>query len=364
MPFSPIDCRTLARCAGSWLRNEGPEGDVVVSCRVRFARNVQGHAFVTRIEAEDAERLSQELRTALLDARLDGETRWVAMEEAPPVLRLLLLERNLISRDLLPRDAGSTAPGRAVAFGESETVSVMVNEEDHVRLQAMAAGFDLDLAWQRAENLDRYLEERVDYATSDRLGYLTGCPTNVGTGLRASVMLHLPALGLVRTELEKVFVSAQRTGLAVRGMHGEGSRAAGDLYQISNQITLGRTESDLIDDLRALVPEIVRFERRMRAALVNRLGTALEDRVAKSFGMLRTSRAMPTDDALGHISNVRLGVHTGLFDGTRLETLNELALHVQRGHIQVLTSAGEELEILDTSERDKRRASYLRQRLS
>lgn len=349
---------------GSWLRSEGPESDVVVSCRVRLARNVKGIPFMSRIEDERAEELCGQLRTALLDARIDGETRWVPMSEAPPVLRLLLLERNLISRDLLPRDENSTAPGRAVAFGESETVSVMVNEEDHVRLQAMAAGFDLDLAWQRAEILDRYLEERVEFATSPQLGYLTGCPTNVGTGLRASVMLHLPALGMVRQELEKVFSAAQRTGLAVRGMHGEGSRAAGDLYQISNQVTLGRSEEELVDDLRALVPEIVKFERRMRSTLIERMEAAVRDRIAQSFGMLKTSRAMPTETALAHLSNIRLGVQSGLFEGARLDLLNELGLHVQRGHIQVLTAPGEEGDLLDTSERDKRRASYLRQRLA
>ena len=364
MAYSPIDCRALARHVGSWLRSEGPEADVVVSCRVRLARNVKGVPFMSRIEDERAEELCGQLRTALLDARIDGETRWVPMSEAPPVLRLLLLERNLISRDLLPRDENSTAPGRAVAFGESETVSVMVNEEDHVRLQAMSAGFDLDLAWQRAEILDRYLEERVEFATSPQLGYLTGCPTNVGTGLRASVMLHLPALGMVRQELEKVFAAAQRTGLAVRGMHGEGSRAAGDLYQISNQVTLGRAEDELVDDLRALVPEIVKFERRMRSTLIERMEAAVRDRIAQSFGMLKTSRAMPTETALAHLSNIRLGVQSGLFEGTRLDLLNELGLHVQRGHIQVLTAPGEEGDLLDTSERDKRRASYLRQRLA
>ncbi len=364
MVYSPIDCKMLASHAGSWLRSEGPEGDVVVSCRVRLARNVDGLPFMTRIDDVRAEELAQTLMRALIDARLDGETRWVPMSEASPVLRLLLLERNLISRDLLPRDAQSTAPGRAVAFGASETVSVMVNEEDHVRLQAMAAGLDLDLAWQRAEILDRYLEDRVTFATSETLGYLTGCPTNVGTGLRASVMLHLPALGMVRSELEKVFAAAQRTGLAVRGMHGEGSRAAGDLYQISNQVTLGRSEHDLIDDLRALVPEIVQFERRMRETLVSEMHSALHDRIAQSFGTLRTSRAMPTEAALAHLSNVRLGLHTGLFGGAKLEVLNELALHVQRGHIQVLTAPEREGELLDTSERDKLRASYLRQRLA
>lgn len=362
--YSPIDCNALARQAGSWLSSEGPESDVVVSCRVRLARNVDGVPFMSQISAERAEELCGELRVALLDARLDGETRWVPMGEAPAVLRLLLLERNLVSRDLLPRDAQSTVPGRAVAFGESETVSVMVNEEDHVRLQAMAAGLDLDLAWQRAEILDRFLEERIKFATCEKLGYLTGCPTNVGTGLRASVMLHLPALGMVRAELEKVFAAAQRTGLAVRGMHGEGSRAAGDLYQISNQVTLGRSERNLIDDLRALVPEIVRFERRMRETLVREMRPALHDRISQSFGTLRTSRAMPTDAALAHLSNVRLGLHTGLFGGARLEVLNELGLHVQRGHIQVLTAPGDHGELLDTSERDKLRASYLRKRLA
>ena len=364
MAYSPIDCRTLARQTGTWLSSDGPDSDVVVSSRVRLARNVDGVPFMTRIDGERAEQLSHELRLALLDARIDGETRWVPMTDASPVLRLLLLERNLISRDLLPRDAQSTVPGRAVAFGESETVSVMVNEEDHVRLQAMASGLDLDLAWQRAEILDRYLEDRITFATSPRLGYLTGCPTNVGTGLRASVMLHLPALGMVRSELEKVFAAAQRTGLAVRGMHGEGSRAAGDLYQISNQVTLGRCERDLIDDLSALVPEIVRFERRMRESLVGEMKSSLVDRIAQSFGTLRTSRAMPTDAALAHLSNVRLGLHTGLFGGARMEMLNELALHVQRGHIQVLMTPGEEDELLDTSERDKLRASYLRKRLA
>lgn len=364
LTYAPLDCRSLARRAGSWLRAPGPEGDVVVSCRVRLARNVSGVPFVPRLPDGRAEELCAELRRVLLDARFDGETRWVPMGEASPVLRLLLLERNLISRDLLPRDADSTAPGRAVAFGESETVSVMVNEEDHLRIQAMASGFDLELARQRAEAQDRYLEERVQFAVSTTLGYLTGCPTNVGTGLRASVMLHLPALGMVRAELEKVFAAAQRTGLAVRGMHGEGSRAAGDLYQISNQITLGRTERDLIDDLRALVPEIVRFERRMRETLLERKRAGLEDRVAQSFGTLRTSRAMPTEAALAHISNIRLGVQLGLFDGTRIETLSELALHVQRGHIQVLTSPGAEGDLLDTSERDKLRASFLRKRLA
>lgn len=365
MAYSPIDARSLASRVGSWLASGGPDSDVVISCRVRLARNVEGEPFMARLDSERALELSDRLRVPLLDARIDGETLWVPMAEANPVLRLLLHERNLISRDLCPvEEQGHALPGRAVAFGQTETVSVMVNEEDHVRLQALAAGFDLDLAWKRAKVLDGYLEGRVSFAHTRELGYLTGCPTNVGTGLRASVMLHLPALGLVRSELEKVFNAAQRTGLAVRGMHGEGSRAAGDLYQISNQITLGRSESRLIDDLRALVPEIVAFERRVRTALLEEQRTPLADRVHRSLGLLQTARAMPTDGALAHLSNLRLGVHLKLFDGVSLDTLNELGIQVQKGHVQALTEASGEDDLLEVSERDKRRAGYLRQRLA
>ncbi|MEZ6017203.1 MAG: ATP--guanido phosphotransferase [Planctomycetota bacterium] len=354
----------MAAHLGAWLSSEGPESDVVVSCRVRLARNVDGVRFVPKLSAEEALKLAERLRPVLAEARLDGETRWVDVASASPLLRLLLLERNLASRDLVrPEVLDPLLPGRAVAFGASETVSVMINEEDHLRVQALAAGFDLDLAWDRARNLDRYIEDRVPFAVTPRLGYLTGCPTNVGTGLRASAMLHLPALGLVRRELEKVFAAAQRTGLAVRGMHGEGSRAAGDLYQISNQITLGRSEAQLIEDLRALVPLIVDFERKLRATLVEEMRAALTDRVTSSVAALRTARSMPTDDALAHLSNVRLGVQLGLTTAAPIGLLNVLGVQVQKGHLQVLTAKSGDVALLETSERDKLRAAYLRQRL-
>ncbi|TDJ76353.1 MAG: ATP--guanido phosphotransferase [Planctomycetota bacterium] len=365
MSYTPIDTRALAARVGSWLSPDGPDSDVVISCRVRLARNLEGYNFISRLTPDSAREVCEQLKQNLVEARIDGETWWVPMSEAGPVLRMLLRERNLISRDLAPMNGGKEgAPGRAVAFGESETVSVMVNEEDHLRLQAMAAGFDLGLAWQRAQVLDRYLETRVRFVYTDKLGYLTGCPTNVGTGLRASVMLHLPALGLVRTELEKVFTAAQRTGLAVRGMHGEGSRAAGDFYQISNQITLGRTEGQLIDDLQALVPVIVDFERNLRQALVEEQRAALQDRISHSYGVLRTARAMPTEPALAHLSNVRLGIHLGLFQETTIEVLNELGIQVQKAHIHALTKGDDQDELLDVTERDKLRAGLLRSRLS
>jgi protein arginine kinase len=201
MGHTPLEPRRFADRVGTWLQRQGPDGDVVVSCRVRLARNVAGYPFVLRLEPERAEELGARLRALLVSQRIDGETIWVSMRDATPVVRLLLRERHLVSRDLAPTDPRQAPrPGRGVAFGEAETVSVMVNEEDHLRLQGIAAGFAIDDAWERVRVLDRALEDLLEYACSDTLGYMTGCPTNVGTGLRASVMLHLPSLGFARAE--------------------------------------------------------------------------------------------------------------------------------------------------------------------
>ena len=360
-----IDAHKFATHVGSWLTNSAPESDVVLSCRVRLARNLAEYSFMPRLDAKAAEEICTRLRDVLVDARLDGETKFVPMSRASPLLRLMLRERHLISRDLAPSEDGQGAqPGRAVAFGASETVSVMINEEDHVRLQAIAGGFRLGEAWHRAQEVDRLLEGRVPFAFSPKLGYLTACPTNVGTGLRASVMMHLPGLSLVRSELEKVFAAAQKTGLVVRGMYGEGSRAAGDFYQISNQITLGRSEAQLVEDLGALVPCVLDFERKVRAALLREQRANLKDRVSRSLGLLRTARAMQTEAALAHLSNLRLGHYLDLYEGVPLAVLNELGVLVQKGHVQALNEEHASGTLLEASERDRLRASLLRRRLA
>ncbi|MFT5464339.1 MAG: protein arginine kinase, partial [Planctomycetota bacterium] len=333
----PIDPHRFAERAGAWLRQEGPDSDVVVSCRTRLARNLDGFPFVLKLETKAAVELGERVRQELVSHRLEGETVWVDMPSARPLVRLLLRERHLISRDLAPGDGmRAVRPGRAVAFGPDESVSVMVNEEDHLRLQSIAPGFDLLGAWDRVRSLDRALESSVGYAWNERLGYLTGCPTNVGTGLRASVMLHLPALGLVRSELEKVFSAAQRTGLAVRGMYGEGSRAAGDFYQISNQVTLGCTEEALIAGLQDLVPCVIAFERKVREVLLSEQRKTLEERVGRSLDTLQAARSLPTELALMHLSNLRLGSAIGLCARVSSAALNLLAVQIQKGHIQAL----------------------------
>ncbi len=363
MAPQPIELKSFAERANRWLDAGAQDSDVVISSRARLARNVQDSPFPSHWVPDQARRVSEELRMALFDVGLDDDTQWVSMAEAKPVLRLLLLERNLISRDLVnEKEHGAQLPGRGVAFSYSETLSAMVGEEDHLRLSALSPGFQVREALQKVRALDQALEQRVSFAWDERRGYLTACPTNVGTGLRASIMMHLPALSLVREELQKVFTAAQHTGLAVRGMQGEGSRAAGDFFQISNQVTLGRSEEQLIEDMQTLVPYIVGFERSVRQALLEEHRGPLHDRIAKSYATLRTTRSLPTGEALAHISAVRLGVNLGLLPEVSLSTVDRLWTHLQKGHLQALNDLGEG-ELLDASERDKLRASLVRSRL-
>lgn len=360
-----IDSTKFAERVAAWLVDHGPEGDVVVSSRVRLARNVADYPFVTKLAPERALELCERVREPLGALRISGPMHWVPIADAPPVLRLCLRERHLVSRDLAPSaDERAALPGRAVAFSDDETVSVMVNEEDHLRLQAMCAGFDLQSAFRRAQDVDRALEGGLVFAVSPTYGYLTCCPTNVGTGLRASVMLHLPALSLVRSELEKVFMAVQRTGLALRGLYGEGTKATGDFYQVSNQVTLGRDETQLAAELTDLVAAIVRFERRVREALLKEQRAALADRVARSLGMLRSARFMTTDNALSHLSNLRLGAYLGLWPNGSAALVNRLRVQIQRGHLQALHAREAPAELAEPSERDRLRAGLLRRELA
>jgi protein arginine kinase len=364
-PGKELDAVRFAERVAPWLIPQGPDADVVISCRVRLARNVQGYPFVSKLSAERAVELCERLKPDLARLAVDGDMLWVKIADAPLVVRLLLRERHLVSRDLAPSGEERPAlPGRAVAFSRGETLSVMVNEEDHLRIQSMASGFDLAQAFERAQACDRALEERVPFAYDSRYGYLTCCPTNVGTGLRASVMLHLPALGLVRSELEKVFAAAARTGLAIRGLYGEGSRAVGDFYQVSNQVTLGRAEGALVAELADLVPAIVRFERAVRKELVDTGKTAIVDRVNRSYGVLRSARAMPTDDALRHLSALRLGAALGIWSALPIQDLARIRVQIQKAHLQVLSQKQVSHELIDPTERDRLRAAFLRHALA
>lgn len=335
-----------------WLRGTGSESDIVISTRIRLARNLANFPFLHRATEGQRKEVERLLREKLKESILTKDLHYVRLSEMSSVDRLFLMERRLISRE----HAGGDGE-RGVAFGRSETISVMVNEEDHLRMQVIRSGFELRDAWRIIDEIDNALEERLHYAFSPRFGYLTACPTNVGTGMRASVMMHLPALGLTH-HLEKVFSAVGKLGLIVRGIYGEGTQALGDLFQISNQFTLGKSEVEILEVMESVVPRIAGYERMARKALITENKEQLEDRVWRSYGMLKVARMLSSEETMHLLSQVRMGVNLGLIKDISMETLNELFILTLPAHLQKME--GKDLE---ANERNVIRASYVRKRL-
>ncbi len=348
-----LDLSELTSRSGEWLSGGGREADVVVSCRVRLARNVAGFPFLSRADDEKRAQVEAHLRERLARTAIGKSTAYWSLEELGQVDRQLLVERHLISRD----HAFGRGP-RGVAFGPDERVSIMVNEEDHLRIQTLRAGLELEEAFELANRVDDELEREIDYAFSSQFGYLTACPTNVGTGLRVSVMLHLPALVITR-EIEKVFQAVSKINLAVRGLYGEGTQASGDFYQISNQVTLGKSEEEIIENLSSVIPQIVKYERKVRSTLLQMKRLVLEDKIWRAVGVLRFARSITSEETLELLSLVRLGVNLGLIKDIPIATVNELFVLSQPAHLQKTERAK-----LNSHERDAVRARYIRERLS
>ncbi len=322
-----------------WLRGEGLSCDVVLSSRVRLARNLAGLPFVAQATRTDRRHILDLCRARLVGAGLAKQLMWLNLHDAPPIDRAVLAERHLISKQLargvLPgRDAAPDEP-RGVAISiPDERLSVMVNEEDHLRLQTIRTGLDLRGCFEQIDAADDSIEAGLDYAFHPRFGYLTACPTNVGTGARFSVMLHLPALRMTG-EIDKVKNAAEDMSLAIRGSHGEGSQNTGDIFQISNQTTLGKSEDVLLAEMQdEIVPRVVEYERRARTMLLERRRTILEDKIHRALGVLRGARLMTVDEAMTLLSQVRLGVVLGLIEDLPQQTVNHLLLIVQPAHLQ------------------------------
>jgi protein arginine kinase len=343
---------SLKNTSGEWLRGTGPESDIVISSRIRLARNLAAFPFSNRANAHQKAEIESALRERISKLDHEPHLQYLNVPGLSQLDRQFLVERQLISRELAATDGP-----RGVAVADQETVSLMINEEDHLRMQVMRSGFALNEAWQDIDKLDDSLEQRVTYAFSEEFGYLTACPTNVGTGMRASVMLHLPALVLTK-QIEKVFRALQKINLAVRGLYGEGSRASGDFYQISNQVTLGKGETTILNEIREVIPEMIRYERQARNALVRETRQALQDRVSRAFGTLCNATMMTSEETMDLLSSVRLGINLGLLDDLTIPTVNELFIHTQPAHLQKLMGAP-----LDGEERNAARARYLRSRL-
>ncbi len=343
---------------GEWLTGAGPEADIVISTRVRLARNIVDFPFLTKAQPRQKTELERLLREKIATAGIaetptpGAEILYANLQETAALDRLCLVERHLISKDL-----ASGEGDRGVALGRRETVSIMVNEEDHLRIQVLRSGFQPDEAWAQISEIDDRLERLLNYAFSPQFGYLTACPTNCGTGLRVSVMLHLPALVMTK-QIEKVFQAVSKINLAVRGFYGEGTHASGDFYQISNQMTLGRGEADILKQLKDVVPQIIKYERSIRETLVAENKKTLEDRVWRAYGMLRSARTITSEETMDLLSAVRMGVNLGLIDNIKIDTVNQLFIQTQPAHLQKL-----EGRKLDSPERDIARATFIRGRL-
>jgi protein arginine kinase len=344
----------LTQQAGEWLRGSGPMSDIVISSRIRLARNLAGFPYLTRCTRHQRQAIEHKVRDTILGAQVAPKTLYLDLDAASDLDRQFLVERHLISR---PHAAAEGA--RGVAIGENETLSIMVNEEDHLRLQVLRSGLQLEEAWDEITRTDDLLEAKLDWAFHPRFGYLTACPTNVGTGIRVSVMLHLPALKLTG-EIEKVFRAAKDMRLAVRGLYGEGTEATGDFYQISNQTTLGKTEDDIISDFKNLViPKIIDYEQHARKTLANDRSVALDDKVCRALGTLRSARLIASEETLLLLSHIRMGINLGRIRDIDVKTINELFLLTQPAHLQKIQ--GKKME---GDARRAARADYIRHRLN
>jgi protein arginine kinase len=342
----------LAQGLGRWLDGSGPSSDIVLSTRVRLARNLKEVSFTHRAREEQMAMVYSSVVSAVRKTPALMTSTALQMRELTPLDRQFLVERHLISHDLA--DNGRL---RGLLLVPDESVSAMVNEEDHLRLQALASGFQLRSAWEAVNAIDDELGQDLDYAFSDELGYLTACPTNAGTGMRASVLIHLPSLVLTK-QIGRVLQGITQVGLAVRGFYGEGSQIMGNFFQISNQTTLGQSERETVESLERVTRQIIDYEQRARDELLKDARVQVEDKIWRAYGTLRHSRVITSQEVINLSSAVRFGVALQMPGLASVQTLNELLIRTQPAHIQL--AGGREME---QRERNVVRAEYVRKLL-
>ncbi len=348
-----IDLRLLADGGLGWLDASGPSSHLVLSTRIRLARNLAGRTFVGRNSESERERILQDVQSAARDSVLLRRAVPFRLDRLEPADRQLLHERHLVSKELAGLDPdGRVRSGAAVLV--EDRLGVMVNEEDHLRLQVLHAGFAPDAAYAELDRVDTELGQRLGFAFHHEFGYLTSCPTNVGTGLRASVLIHLPGLVLTK-EISKVLQGLSQVGLTFRGLYGEGSEVVGNFFQLSNQTTLGQTETELLDHLGKVVRQVMEYEEQARQVLLRNAPAIIEDKVWRAYGLLRYARALSFDEAMNLLSGVRLGVGIGVIPGVSMYTLNKLLIDAQPAHL-----AAAEGFTLDDPELPLRRAHLVR----
>ena len=353
-----MDLNALPDLGLSWLEGSGDLADVVLSTRVRLARNLQGHAFGPRARVNDREAVLGLVRQSLQGVEILKPSIQMSLPDVDALSRRVLLERRIVTRDLLGDGRSAPPRGTAVVISAHEPASVLVNEEDHLRLQAFLPGLQLREAWGLVDRLDEEMGSTLPYAFHPTFGFLTSCPTNVGTGLRASVLVHLPGLVLTK-EISRVLHGLGQVGLTFRGLYGEGSEVVGNFFQISNQTTLGKSEDDLVDHLDHMVRQVIRHEVQARQILLRDAREVTEDKIWRAYGLLRYARSLSFDELMNLLSGVRLGMSLELLPGVRVYTLNKLMVFTQSAHLE--QAAGRDLVPV---EQDAHRAAYVRQVLS
>ena len=321
---------------GTWLAADGPEAGIVFSSRVRLARNLLSMIFASKAAPSEQKTVVEIVKNSIEKCPSFGQLRFIDFGRLDKREKRFLMEDYAISREMATSDGE-----KALLLSHDHMLSVMVNEEDHVRVQSILSGFQLRSAWQAANAVDDELGQTIDFAFSDKWGFLTACPTNVGTGLRASVMVHLPGLIMTR-KIASTVQTVSKFGCAVRGIHGEGTDITGDFFQVSNQATLGQDENSLVGNVQRIAGELIAQERRAREVLLEQNKRQMEDRVGRAIGILNRARILSLEEAMSLLSALRLGVCLGLTPGYPVALINGLMIQVQPAHLDLLS--GRELE--------------------
>lgn len=344
----------MLKTRSMWLGVEGPEGDVVLSSRIRLARNLKNHTFPPQAKDLELTKVVEAVLAATPKVSTFEGARIHHTKELAALDKKFLLERHLISHELASRNSPS-----CVLLGPGESLSLMVNEEDHIRLQLLRCGLDLYRIWKEANRIDDDLSAQLDFAFSQEWGYLTSCPTNTGTGLRASCLVHLPGL-VLSDEINKVLGGLSRIGIAARGLYGEGTKVMGELFQISNAFTMGSSEAEIVDSVERLVRQVLAYEREARTNLLKGGKARLnEDRIFRAYGTLSQARAIHFEETLFLLSKIRMGVCMGLDLPVDRETLTELMVLTQPAHVQMIKGTD-----LSPAKRDEARAEMIRKALA
>ena len=342
----------LVKQTSEWLKASGPNSDIVISSRIRLARNLAKYTFTQRASKKQRQDVLRVCKDAISENLFMKGALFLELEGLSNIDKQFLLERHLVSKEhLVGQDS------KAVAISEKEIISIMINEEDHLRIQVMKSGFDLKDAWHIINDIDNALGNLLHYAYSVDFGYLTACPTNTGTGMRASVMVHLPSLVMTK-QIGKVLQAITKLSLTARGFYGEGTEASGNFFQISNQVSLGHKEEDIIDNIERIIKQIIDHEQSAREALYSQNRSALQDRIWRAYGTLKSAHIITSSETIDLLSLIRLGVDLKLIKEVDQALINELFTITQPAHLQKL-----EKKRLDPNERDVKRAQIIREKI-